>query len=137
MKIFHKDSDYAVRLLVHLALREGSGFVSATKLAGELDLPPNYLRRICSALIKAEYLETCEGAKGGVRLIVSPGDVTLLDLLELFHSTPELSECTIRKKHCPHRKTCVLRKRILGIEKVIAREFEAITIQSLIDDMKK
>ncbi len=136
MKIFRKDTDYAVRTLISLALRDESGYISVTTLARELGLPLNYLRRICSVLIRAGYLETREGAKGGVRLIGNPVEITVLELIELFDGKPELSDCTFRKKLCPNRKTCVLRKRILGIEEIVNREFAAITIQTLIDDVR-
>jgi Rrf2 family protein len=135
MKIFRKETDYAVRTLVYLALQKGSNYVSTTTLSKELGLPINFLRRICSTLIKAKILETREGKGGGVRLVKSPANITVLQLIELFDGKPELTDCTIRKKLCPNRKTCVLRKRILGIEAIVVREFADITIQTLIDDL--
>jgi len=135
MKVFRKEADYAVRTLLYLAMRGGADYVSATTLSKELGLPMNFLRRICSTLIKEKILETREGKSGGVRLVKSPADVTVLQLIELFDGKTELSDCTFRKKLCPNRKTCVLRKRILGIEEKISREFAAITIQTLIDDL--
>ena len=136
MKIFRKDADYAVRTLIFLAIRGGSDYVSATTLAKELGLPMNFLRRICSTLIKAEILEAREGKNGGVRLAQKPATITVLQLIELFDSKLEFSDCTFRKKLCPNRKTCVLRKRILGIETTVNREFAAMTIQTLIDDIQ-
>ena len=135
MKVFRKDADYAVRTLIYLAMQGGAEYVSATSLSKQLGLPTNFLRRVCSTLIKAEILETREGKSGGVRLVKSPADVTVLQLIELFDGKPELSDCTFRKKLCPNRKTCVLRKRILGIEDIVNRKFAAITIQTLIDDI--
>jgi len=137
MKIFRKETDYAVQTLLYLAIQGEKDYVSATTLSQELGLPTNFLRRICSTLIKGKILETREGKSGGVRLIKSPTDVTVLQLIELFDGKPELSNCTFRKKICPNRKTCVLRKRILGIEKIVAREFATITIQTLIDDLSE
>ena len=136
MKIFRKDADYAVRTLIYLAIRGGSDYVSSTTLAKELGIPMNFLRRICSTLIKAKILETREGKNGGVRLVKKPETITVLQLIELFDGKPELSDCTFRKKLCPNRQTCVLRKRILGIENIVNREFAAITIQTLIDDIQ-
>jgi len=57
--------------------------------------------------------------------------------MELFHDDLELSDCTFRKALCPNRKTCVLRRRILGIEEKVKREFQAITIQNLLDDITR
>lgn len=137
MKIFHKDADYAVRALIYLAMRGKNNYISVTTLAGELGLPLNFLRRICSALVKADILITKEGVKGGVRLDRMPESITVLELVELFHGSPSLSDCTFRKQLCPNRNHCVLRRRILGIEQKIEKEFESITIQSLIDDIER
>jgi len=136
MRIFRKETDYAVRTLVYLALQDGSKYVSVTMLSQALGLPMNFLRRICSTLIKAKILDTREGKNGGVRLVKSPAKITVLQLIELFDGKTELSDCTFRKKLCPNRTTCVLRRRILGIEKIIANEFAAITLQNLIDDIQ-
>lgn len=135
MKVFPKEADYAVRTLIFLALREGSEFVSVTSLAGELGLPLYFLRRICSALAKAGLLEVKEGAGGGVRLDRAPEDVNLLEITALFRDRLELSDCTFRKKLCPNRGTCPLRKRILAIEDKVKQEFEAVTLRELIDDV--
>lgn len=141
MKIFNKEADYAVRTLIFLALRQADGsvdgYISATTLAGELGLPLNFLRRICSALIKAKILSAKEGAGGGVRLDKDPGEINILDIMSLFRDELELSDCTFRKQLCPNRANCVLRKRILNIEDKVKLEFQAITIQNLIDDIRK
>ena len=136
MKIFRKESDYAVRTLLYLATQNGAGYVSVTVLSKELVLPTNFLRRICTSLIKAKILETREGKSGGVRLTKSPTDITVLQLIELFDGNTALSNCTFQKKICPNQQTCVLRKRILGIEAIVVRELAAMTIQTLIDDMR-
>jgi len=147
MKLFPKDTDYAVRVLVYLAMQENHeaavssklserGYVSTAFLSEELGIPLNFLRRICAVLIKAEFLGTREGIKGGIRLLRFPHTITLRKIIELFHGKPELSECTFRKQLCPNRKKCVLRRRILGIEEKLLAEFEAITIQTLVDDIR-
>ena len=137
MKVFRKEADYAVRVLLYLAIRGGANYVSAMTLSKELGLPATFLRRICSTLIKAKILETREGKSGGVRFVKSPADINLLQVIELFDGKPELADCTFRKKLCPNRTTCVLRKRILGIEAIVVREFTVITLQTLIDDIRQ
>jgi Rrf2 family protein len=138
MKIFTKEVDYAVRALLYLAQKTEQGevdYFSVTTLAGEMGIPLNFLRRICSTLIKAELLDNKEGVNGGIRLIRYPHTITLRNIVELFQEKLKICECTFRKEICPNRKTCVLRRRLLQVEDKLADEFEAITIQSLLDDM--
>jgi Rrf2 family protein len=139
MKIFTKEADYAVRALLYLAQKTEQGevdYFSVTTLAEEMGLPLNFLRRICSTLTKAELLDNREGVNGGVRLIRYPHTITLRKIVELFQEKLEICECTFRKEVCQNRKTCVLRRRLLQVEEKLVDEFEAITIQTLLDDMK-
>ena len=135
MKPFRKDADYAVRALLFLAMQDGDEFISTFVIAGELGIPLNFLRRICSRLIQAEILETKEGACGGVRLIRKPDTINIRELTELFQGAWEISECTFRKELCVNRSNCVLRRRLLAVEESMLRQFEAITIQTLLDDL--
>ena len=136
MKLLHKDADYAVRMLLFLALRSKGSYISAAELAREIGLPTTFTRRICTVLIKVGILETREGVKGGVRWLASPESVSLYDLMTLFRDSIDMAECTFRKKLCPNQSNCVLRKRILGIHEKLMGEFKAITIQTLIDDIQ-
>jgi hypothetical protein len=40
-----------------------------------------------------------------------------------------------RKRLCSHRSTCVLRARIKTIEQMVNREFEKVTIATLVKDL--
>ncbi len=134
MKLFRKDSDYAVRTLIFLALRPKGDVVSSTVVSQESSIPLNFLRRVVSKLIKAKYLSATEGVRGGVALIRDASTITVGEIMELFQGPLEMSDCKTRKKPCPNRCNCPLRRRILGIERLVADEFQKITIQTLIDD---
>jgi DNA-binding IscR family transcriptional regulator len=72
-----------------------------------------------------------EGGLGGFQLNISPAKIKLTDLIRIFQGEVQLSECMFRKKICPNRKGCVLRKNILQVEKKVINEFRLITIASL------
>lgn len=57
-------------------------FVPTSQLAADLDIPAPSLARLLRSLNRAGIMETREGAHGGVRLAVSPDQVTLLDVVE-------------------------------------------------------
>ncbi|MDR0522745.1 MAG: Rrf2 family transcriptional regulator [Planctomycetaceae bacterium] len=135
MKLFKKETDYAVRTLLCLAMQGKEDYISITALAEKQQLPLNFLRRIGSQLVSAGILETKEGVNGGVRLAKMPYTITLRKIIELFDGKMEISDCTFQKELCPNRKTCVLRRRILQIEEKLLAEFDRITLQTLIDDM--
>lgn len=73
-----------------------------------------------------------EGKSGGFKIRKNPKDIKVLDLIKIFQGDLELSDCLFRKKLCTHRATCVLRHEILRINKIIDKEFETISIKSLL-----
>jgi len=135
MKLLTKNTDYAVRALLVLGASKGA-YVSAREIAKAQHMPYQYLRRIIRVLIEEGIVEAREGGKGGVRLIKDPGDIHLTGILRIFQGKIQLSECMFRKRFCENRSKCPLRKRIQKAEKKLIKEFEGITIRTLLRDVR-
>jgi Rrf2 family protein len=131
MKLLNKQTDYAVRALAHMAANPGR-FVPSSEIAESGGIPLLYLRRLQQVLIRQKLLTAREGAGGGVKLARPAGDIRVADIIELFQGKVQLSECMFRKKICPNRATCILRRRILGIENTVLKEFRKISIADLL-----
>lgn len=61
-------------------------FVPTKQLSESLNIARPTAVKILSNLAGAGIIETREGAKGGVRLAVSPADVTILDIFEAIET---------------------------------------------------
>jgi Rrf2 family protein len=129
MKIITKNSDYAVRALCTLANERD--LISSRDLANKTAIPLPYLRRILSILAKEDIVQTKEGIEGGIKLSKSSSQITLAEIIKLFQGRIQISECLFRKKLCPNRKNCVLRKKLMKLENILSKEFKKITISSL------
>jgi len=134
MKLVTKQSDYAVRALLALARADGQ-YLSTRALAAQERIPLAFLRRILQTLASAGVVATREGVGGGVRLAKRPARIRLSDVIRLMQGPVQLTECLFRKRLCHNRSQCVLRHRILRIEQLVTREFDAITLQTLLHDM--
>lgn len=134
MKLLTKNTDYAVRALLVLGASKGA-YVSAREIANAQHMPYQYLRRILNVLIKEGFVESKEGGRGGVKLIKDPREIHLTDIMKVFQGKIQLSECMFRKKFCENRSKCPLRKRIRTAEEKLTREFEGITIATLLRDV--
>ena len=135
MKLLTKNTDYAVRALLVLGANEGT-YVSAREIANAQHMPYQYLRRILNVLIKERLVESREGGRGGVRLVKDPADMHLTDIMRVFQGRIQISECMFRKKVCANRPKCPLRKRLQKAEDKLIKEFEGITIRTLLNDLK-
>jgi Rrf2 family protein len=135
MKLLTKQTDYAIRAVLHLARRHDA-FVASRTIATSEDIPLQFLRRILRALTEVGLVESKEGVTGGARLKADPGKIKIADLIRLFQGDIQLAECMFRKQLCSNRGTCVLRRRIKEIENVVTREFEGLTIGDLLHDLE-
>lgn len=134
MQLLNKNTDYAIRALLHLA-GKSEDYTSSSEISEVQDIPLPYVRRILQALVRAGYLESKEGARGGVKLVKEPSEISVSELIRLLQGDIQISACMFRKKICSKRSTCVLKKRINEIEKKLADEFNNITIKSLLEDI--
>jgi Rrf2 family protein len=135
MKLLTKETDYAIRAIMHLARHE-DGFASSRAISREEGIPLQFLRRILQKLIRSRQVASKEGVNGGFRLRADPKRIRIADIIRLFQGDIRLTECMFRKRLCANRRSCVLRKRIGKIERMVTQEFESLTIADLLRDLE-
>jgi Rrf2 family protein len=74
-------SDYGVRALVDLALREGQGPVHSKVIAARQEIPEAYLHQVLGALSRAGLVRSTRGPLGGHELALQPTQISLYDIL--------------------------------------------------------
>lgn len=131
MKLITREIDYAVRALIHLAANRNET-VTVPELVDELGITRPFLRKIMQLLAKADVIESYKGNKGGFRLIKKPGDIYLIDLIEIFQGKFSLNECLLNKDICPNKGNCILKDRVDDIEEKVKKELESIDLKSLV-----
>ena len=135
MNLLKRDTDYAVRALLYL-IKKGER-VSSSEMEKNLALPRPFLRQILQTLQKGGYLHSVKGNEGGFELLRKPEEIHVLDLIKVFQQDFELCDCLFKKKICPDRKVCPLRKKLKNIEASVKEEFQSITLQSLLEASKE
>jgi len=131
MKLITRDTDYAVRALIYIA-RSRKRVTSVATLVEELKMPKPFLRKILQILHREKILRASRGYGGGFSLALPADKIYLGDLIRIFQGTLKLNECIFRKKLCPHRNTCSLKKEIDDIERYVVSKLESVTIDSLL-----
>ena len=131
MKLLTRNTDYAVRAICSMAARPNN-IVTATELVSELKIPKPFLRKILQILNKKGIVKSTKGSGGGFVLARKPNDIYLVTLIEAFQGPLSINECIFKKRVCPNRKTCPLKKKITEIENKVENELRSITIGSLL-----
>jgi len=132
MKLITREIDYAVRALVYLADKGKSRIVPVTELARKLSVTRPFMRKIMQVMAKSDVVGSNKGNKGGFLLKKDPGDIYLIDLVEIFQGKFSLNECILNKNICPNKGNCILKDRVDGIEEKVKKELELIDLRSLL-----
>ncbi|HLO78422.1 MAG TPA: Rrf2 family transcriptional regulator [Magnetospirillum sp.] len=100
-------TDYALRVLVHVGLREGD-LVTISEIADCYGISKNHLTKVVHQLGRAGYLETVRGKYGGVRLLVQPEKVRLGEFVRRTEEDFALARCMRDDGDCDGEAACLL-----------------------------
>lgn len=83
-----------MRAVAHLAGRPG--FVDTIgNIAAATDTPAPYLRKVVAKLRDRELLKAQRGIGGGIRLLVDPSALTILDVLNAVDPLERIQSCPL------------------------------------------
>lgn len=130
MNLLTRRADYAVKAL--LAIAGARGALPAGELAENLAMPRAFLRGILQTLAAKGLLVSSRGPAGGYSLSKPAKDISLSSVIKAFQGDICINECMFRKKLCPDRASCPLRKEIKAIESDVIKRLDKITVASLL-----
>jgi len=130
MKLITRNTDYALRALCFLSKQKD--IVTVSQLVKSLGVPRPFMRKILQKLNQEKILESSKGQRGGFKLKLPPERIYILGIMRIFQGQVGLNGCFLKKKACPNKGKCVLRKKIRNIEANVFRQLEDINIASLV-----
>ena len=101
-----RHTDYASRIVLHLACLGEGAQASIAEIAAERMLPAFFVRRLIGRLVKGGILVTSRGSSGGVRLARPASEITLLDLVQAMEGPIALNPCLAEHHTCPFSASC-------------------------------
>jgi Rrf2 family protein len=105
-----RHTDYAARIVLHLASLDEGAQVTAAEISAKRLLPPAFVRRIMGKLADAGILRTTRGAGGGVTLARPARKITLLDVVKAMEGGLVLNACVDTPVACPLAVSCPVNK---------------------------
>lgn len=107
-----RHTDYALRLMIFLALREGER-ATVPEIAKAYGISQNHLMKVAQQLQARGYVEALRGKRGGLRLRHEPRDINLGEVVRDMESDFQLVECFGDREACVITPFCQL-KGVLG-----------------------
>lgn len=126
-------SDYALRALIEIALRDDGAPVSAEALGRAQDIPHGFLQAILADLRKADVLVSVRGKSGGWRFARTPDRVTVADVIRAVDG-PLVSVYGLRPEAVDYGENAeVLQHVWIAARRSLREVFERVTIKQLAD----
>jgi Rrf2 family protein len=135
MKLITRDVDYAIRIMIYLAKNAREKHFDSPEIIKNLKIPKPFARKILRILSKNKILESHKGKDGGFCYNSTLYNTSVLDIIKAFHGKTEINKCIFKKKICPNKNKCPLRKEIQNIEKLVMAGFKKTTIKKLVKNL--
>ena len=131
MDVVRRNTDYAARLMVHLAKHYGNGPISTRAAADDEQVPYQLACKLMQKLNNAKLVRSCMGPKGGFVLAAEPSKMSLLEIVEAIQGPISMNRCVLSEDACSRETTCAVREKLTDIQKSMNRELAAITLDEL------
>ena len=126
--------EYAVRCVLYLCGQDRGIIVPRREVAQSMEIPEQFLGKIAQQLARASILEIVQGAKGGLRLVVAPDQVTLLDVVEAVIGEIFLNDCLLRPSSCSRVNSCAVHQVWLKARAQLRETLASATFAELLKD---
>ena len=91
--MFSTKAEYGVRVMAHLAGRDGEGPASLASIAEAEGLPLAYLEHLAARLRRAELVQSTRGAHGGYSLARPAASITMAEVVRALEGEIAPIEC--------------------------------------------
>ncbi len=126
-----RHTDYAARLVLHLASLAEHTQVTIAEVAEERMLPVAFVRRLIGPLTEAGILTTVVGAKGGIRLGRPASEISLLDLVNAMEGGIVLNHCVGNEQSCPLASRCPVQSAWSSATQALETNLASVTFEAL------
>jgi len=127
-----KSTGYALHGLAYLARHCDREAIQLREIAGALGMPENYMAKIFQTLSRSGLVAVSRGAHRGYRLARSAGEITLLEVIELYEGPIDETGCFLDKYDCDIADQCLFGEFWGGVKKAIRRKLRGATIEQFL-----
>lgn len=126
-----RQTDYAARLVLHLATLPEGTQVSIAEISALRLLPVALVRRLAGPLAKAGLVRTSRGTGGGIRLGRAAADISLLDVITAVEGPLVLNQCLDGRHVCPFTGACPVQDAWAAATRVLEAHLAEVRFDAL------
>ena len=121
-------TDYAFRMILHMAMLPSGQKVTGGVLAEQEMIPERFLLKIMRSLIAAGIMKSFRGVDGGFALNREPKDISMLDVIRAVEGDTYLQRC-LYDKACMGQ--CAVNEAMSVIQAELVKQMTSVTFDKL------
>jgi len=127
-------TDYAVRVMIHLAGLPPASTVRQADLSKATDVSGHFLSKVLQQLVHSGLIRSQRGTGGGYTLAVSANSVSLLDVVEVMEGPVRLNQCNEEGPSCDRKSWCPAHKVWAEAQQAVGNVLGGVSIAKLAAD---
>jgi Rrf2 family protein len=129
-------NQYALRAIVELAKRVGTGPVKVSEIAEAQAIPRRFLEVILGQLKGSGLVTAKRGYHGGYVLLREPNQITVGTVIRFLQGEPDPKDCQncVFKLQCPTDRECAFATLWNRVNEAVFTIYDETTIQDLLED---
>ncbi len=129
---------YGLQALILLAKEYNKKPLLITEISEKELIPKKFLEAILLELKNKGYLASKKGRGGGYRLIKSPKQIKIGDIIRILNGPLAPTSCSSKTAYapcaeCKDVKTCKIRMLMLDVREAIAQVLDSETLEDLVN----
>lgn len=129
---------YAIRVMLDLAEHNNGKYITLTDVAARQGISEKYLEAIVGSLSRARLVQSLRGKSGGYRLIKSPDQYTIAEILEVVEGSFAPVACLESEVNmCERIAYCKTLPMWEAYYRMTKKFFESYTLQTLLQDSEQ
>lgn len=129
-------SDYAVRVMIHLASLPPGSTVRQSEISKATDVSGHFLSKVLQQLVRARFIRSQRGSGGGYALAAPAASVSLLDVVEAMEGPVRLNQCIEEGPSCERKAWCPAHQIWAEAQAAITNVLGRASMASLADQAK-
>ncbi len=136
MDIIRRNTDYALRLMVNLAMHFDGGFISSRVLSKEEDVSYQLSCKLLQTLSSAGLVKSTMGVNGGFLLSRPPSEINLSNVIDVIQGPLAINRCVLSKDACPRQAICPITGKLKVLQDYLTESLSSITLADLVESIK-
>ncbi len=126
-----RQTDYACRVILHLAMLPSGKRATTRDIARRRLIPRALVRRVITQLANAQLVTTTRGSNGGLSLARPPKEISLLDVVQAMEGPLALNACAVNPEACPLMQVCSVHEAWVKTRATLEMELGQATFDKL------